>query len=312
MNTSKYNSVFKSDSFQGKVVLITGGGSGIGRCVAHELASLGASVALVGRNQDKLDSVITELSEASYPCMSYRCDIRDEESVRSMVFEVIEDFGKIDHLVNNAGGQYQTHLEEISKKGWDAVVSNNLTGGFLVAREVFNQWMVNHGGSIVNMAMDMWNGMPMMGHSGAARAGMINFTMTAALEWAFANVRVNAVAPGLIFSSGVDSYPESTQRELLVYGDQVPLGRVGTEAETSAAIVFLLSEGAAYISGITISIDGATHVATPVYKSRQRIKESPVFNGFHLSKPPSFIEPLKKKMAEEKAAKHQAGEVEPC
>ena len=109
-------------------------------------------------------------------------------------------------LVNNAGGQFPAPLMAISKKGFDAVVANNLTGGFLMMRELFNQCMQQHGGAVVNMTADFRNGMPGMGHSGAARAGMSNLTMTAAFEWAHAGVRVNAVAPGWIASSGMDTY----------------------------------------------------------------------------------------------------------
>ncbi|MDO8704162.1 MAG: SDR family oxidoreductase, partial [Sulfuricaulis sp.] len=183
---------------------------------------------------------------------------------------------------------YATPLEKISKKGFEAVVSSNLTGGFLMARECYLQWMQAHGGAIVNMAADMWNGMPRMGHSGAARAGMVNLTMTAALEWGPANVRVNAVAPGLVFSSGVDNYPPEIQQDLLEFKHNVPLGRTGTEAEVSSAIVFLLSEGAAYISGTTINIDGAFAMATPNFKLPKRDSESPVYDGFHLSIPPKL------------------------
>jgi len=289
MSASSYRSVFRSGLFAGQVAIVTGGGSGIGRCTAHELASLGAKIAIVGRDKNKLESVRAELLESGAEAESYVCDIRNEEGVRGMVAEIIARFGRIDHLVNNAGGQYATPLEHISKKGWEAVISTNLTGGFLMARECYLQWMQEHGGAIVNMAADMWNGMPQMAHSGAARAGMVNFTMTAALEWGAANVRVNAVAPGLVFSSGVDTYPPEIQERLLRFKEDVPLGRTGTEAEVSSAIVFLLSEGAAYISGTTICIDGAFAMATPNYTLPTRTSQSPVYDGFHLSVPPALV-----------------------
>lgn len=280
MKSMSYRSVFRPGLFDGQVAIVTGGGSGIGRCVAHELSSLGASIALVGRNEQNLEKVKGELVESGGTVEYFIADIRQEDVVQDVVAGVIQSFGRVDNLVNNAGGQYATPLENISKKGWEAVVSSNLTGGFLMARECYLQWMRDHGGAIVNMAADMWNGMPQMGHSGAARAGMVNFTMTAALEWGAANVRVNAVAPGLIFSSGVDRYPPEVQEQLLEYKHDVPLGRVGTEAEVASAIVFLLSEGAAYISGTTINIDGAFAMATPNYKLPPRLRESPVYDGF--------------------------------
>ncbi len=289
MNKARYRSVFRPGLFEHQVALVTGGGSGIGRCTAHELVALGARVALVGRKEDKLRAVQREIADGGGQSEVYVCDIRDEAMVQDTVARVLAHFGRIDHLVNNAGGQYQTPMEKISKKGFEAVVASNLTGGFLVARECFTQWMREHGGAIVNMVADMWNGMPEMAHSGAARAGMVNLTMTAALEWGAYNVRVNAVAPGLIFSSGVDTYPPEIQARLLDYGTKVPLGRAGTEAETSAAIVFLLSEAAAFISGTTINIDGAAAMATPHYPLPSRHQPSPVYEGFHLAVAPKLL-----------------------
>src|SRR5690606_17475813 len=148
---------------------------------------------------------------------------------KALVESVIAERGQIHHLVNNAGGQYPAPLASITLKGFEAVVKTNLVGGFLVAREVFNQSMKNNGGSIVNMLADMWGGMPGMGHSGAARAGMENFTKTAAVEWGFAGVRVNAVAPGWVASSGMDTYEGAFKAIIPVLREHVPLKRIGTE-----------------------------------------------------------------------------------
>lgn len=289
MKPKSYRSIFRPGLFEGQVAIVTGGGSGIGRCTAHELAALGAKVALIGRDEKKLQQVKRELGEAHAESEYFICDIRQEDVVQDAVRRVLERFGRIDHLVNNAGGQYAVPLEKISKKGWEAVIGSNLTGGFLMARECYLQWMCDHGGAIVNMAADMWNGMAQMAHSGAARAGMVNFTMTAALEWGHANVRVNAVAPGLIFSSGMDTYPPEMHQYLLEVKNNIPLGRAGTEAETSSAICFLLSEGAAFISGATLCIDGGFAMATPSYKLRERKHPSPAYEGFHLAQPPKLV-----------------------
>lgn len=282
-----YRSVFAPGLFAGRVVIVTGGGSGIGRCTAHELASLGATVMLVGRNADKLRATVEEIVSDGGRASQQVCDIRQEDAVRAMVAAVLAEHGRIDGLVNNAGGQYMTPLEKISAKGWDAVIATNLTGGFLVARECYLQCMQAQGGAVVNIVADMWGSMPGMGHSGAARAGMVSFTETAALEWAKSGVRVNAVAPGYIASSGMDHYPADAGPMLHAMRDTVPAGRFGNEAETSAAIVFLLSPAASFISGSVLRVDGARpqvrmdwgQVAAPLeVQARDAVKP---FDGFH-------------------------------
>ena len=275
-----YDSVFKPGLFAGQTVLVTGGGSGIGRCVAHELAYLGAHVVLVGRKLEKLESTCAEIIEDGGSASFKVCDIREEDAVKAMVAQVLAERERIHHLVNNAGGQFPAPLISINQKGFETVVRTNLVGGFLVAREVFTQSMCKHGGSIVNMLADMWGGMPGMGHSGAARAGMENFTKTAAFEWGHCNVRVNAVAPGWIASSGMDTYPESMKSMIRNLKDHVPLQRIGTESEVAAAIVFLLSPGANFINGNTIRIDGAASLGTRAWPLA-KAKKNESYNGFH-------------------------------
>ncbi|WP_409297771.1 SDR family oxidoreductase [Pseudomonas sp. KCJK8993] len=283
-----YDSIFKAQLFAGQTILVTGGGSGIGRCTAHELAALGARVLLVGRKAEKLQQVAGEIAEDGGLVDWRACDIRDEEAVKALVGELIERFGPIHGLVNNAGGQYPAPLASINQKGFETVLRTNLVGGFLMAREVFNQSMSQHGGSIVNMLADMWGGMPGMGHSGAARSGMDNFTKTAAYEWGHAGVRVNAVAPGWIASSGMDTYEGAFKAVIPTLREHVPLKRIGSESEVSAAIVFLLSPGAAFISGSTLRIDGAASLgsrAWPLGKARN----SHSYNGFHRAYLPDVL-----------------------
>ena len=289
-----YRSVFRPGLFAGQVALVTGGGSGIGRCTAHELASLGARVAIVGRTLEKLEAVKREIEADGGTCSVHAADIRDEAAVQATVAAVLAAHGRIDALVNNAGGQFPSPLAAISAKGWDAVVRNNLTGGFLMARECITQWMLEddgngapRGGAIVNIIADMWNGMPGMGHSGAARAGMLNFTETAALEWA--PVRVNAVAPGWIASSGLDRYPPEMAETFRGLHALVPLRRLGTESEVAAAIVFLLSPAAAFVSGSCLRVDGAAPNAKRIWPEVGTGGTTEAFDGFHLASSPDVL-----------------------
>jgi citronellol/citronellal dehydrogenase len=279
-DATNYNSILKPGLFKGKDIIVTGGGSGIGRCTAHELSALGAHVTIIGRKQDKLDKVSEEIIEDGGTVSAFTCDIRDEERVKSTVSGILEQCGKIDGLVNNAGGQYPAPLAAINQKGFETVVRTNLIGGFLLAREVFVQAMNKTGGSIVNIVADMWGGMPNMGHSGAARAGMVNFTKTAAVEWGFCGVRVNAVAPGWVMSSGLDTYDDYTKERIRKLPKSVPLQRLATESEISSAICFLLSEGAAFINGDTIKIDGGASLGSRAFELTSG-KPAPFYNGFH-------------------------------
>jgi citronellol/citronellal dehydrogenase len=294
--TAHYRSVFTPGLLKGQVLMVTGGGSGIGRCIAHELASLGAHVVLVGRNPDKLTATAQEITSDGGQASWHSTDIRREDDVKAMVAQVVQQHGRIHGLVNNAGGQYISPLASTSAKGWQAVIDTNLTGGFLVARECFNQSMQTHGGAVVNIVADMWGSMPGMGHSGAARAGMVSFTETAALEWAAHGVRVNAVAPGYIASSGMDHYPPEAGPMLREMRQTVPQGRFGTEAETSAAIVFLLTPAASFVSGTVLRVDGARPqmrmgwqqaVAQADVQQRDAVK---AFDGFHRAVTPKVFQ----------------------
>ena len=293
-----YRSVFAPALLRDQVVVVTGGGSGIGRCTAHELAHLGAQVVLVGRKPEKLQAVQAEILQDGGQASWQVCDIRQEDAVVALIQNVLREQGRIDALVNNAGGQYWTPLEAISAKGWEAVINTNLTGGFLMARECYRQWMSANGGAVVNIVADMWGSMPGMGHSGAARAGMVSFTETAALEWAASGVRVNAVAPGYIASSGMDHYPTEMGDVLRAMRKTVPQGRFGNEAEVSGAIVFLLSPAASFITGSTLRVDGARPqgrlgwpMGLPHEAVQQRAAVKP-FDGFHrASVPKVFQEP---------------------
>ena len=275
-----YQSIFRENLFAGQTILVTGGGSGIGRATAIELATLAAHVVLVGRTLEKLTAVQQEISQMGGEASTFTCNIRNEEQVQALFTEVLAARGRVHGLVNNAGGQFLSPAEFISKKGFHAVIETNLTGTFLMCREAYNQAMRDNGGVIVNMLMENWRGFPGMAHSAAARAGVENLTKTLAVEWARSGVRLNAVAPGLIESSGLDNYPEVAQQYIQKVIQDIPFKRMGTESETAAAIVFLLSPAASYISGESIRIDGASSLWRKTWEIEAHDKAPTPFNGF--------------------------------
>ncbi|MGQ0466958.1 MAG: SDR family oxidoreductase [Sporichthyaceae bacterium] len=284
-----FNSIYRPGLFDGQVVLVTGGGSGIGRATAHELASLGATLVLAGRDPVKLDKVRAELGVAEDRVSVVPTDIRDEEQVKALVAAALERHGRIDGLVNNAGGQYRQALKDISSKGFEAVVRLNLFGGFMTMREVYNSWMGEHGGSIVNIIADIWGGWPAYGHSAAARGGMWTLTETAASEWAHSGVRVNCVAPGGIASSGFDTYTPEAQEVILQFPPHIPLQRYGNVAEMSGAIVYLLSPAASYTTGSCIRVDGGGPNNRPCFNPLQPHSNSVPFDGFPLDELPELL-----------------------
>lgn len=205
---------------------------------------------------EHLEPTRDAIREAGGHADSLTCNIRDPESVEAFFRAAVERHGHIDGLVNNAGGQFISNAEAITPKGWHAVIETNLTGAFLMSRAAFNAGMGRHCGAIVNIVMEMWHGFPGMAHSGAARAAVVNLTRTLAREWGQFGVRVNAVAPGLINSGGMRHYGPETLAHLQRAAREIPAGRMGTTREIAAPIVFLLSPGAAFISGATMRVDG--------------------------------------------------------
>lgn len=284
-----YQTGFKPGLFEGKTVIVTGGGSGIGRCNAHELALLGANVAIIGRQIEKLDRVRAEIEEDGGHASTHVCDIRDEQMVKTTVERILKTHGRIDGLVNNAGGQYRSEMKNITMKGFDAVVRTNLTGGFVVMREVYTQCMELHGGVIVNIIADIWNGWPNFSHSAAARGGMHTLTECAATEWVHSGVRVNSVAPGAILTSGLDTYEDKDDEYIKRVPTKLPMQRYGTEAEVSAAITFLLSPMASFITGSCIRVDGGAPNAREIWWPLKAHNRSEAFNGFHRAVTPKLF-----------------------
>lgn len=275
-----YNSIFRADLFKDQTIIVTGGGSGIGRATAHELASLGAHVVLASRKPECLLQVQEEIRAAGGQASAKTCDVRQEDQVAALFGWVLSERGAVHGLFNNGGGQYLSPAEAITMKGWRAVIETNLTGTFIMCQQAYMRYMGEHGGAIVNMLMDNSRGFPGMAHSAAARAGVENLTKTLAVEWARSGVRINAVAPGLIQSSGLATYGEAIVPMMEQFRQDLPAKRLGTEAEVASAVTFLLSQGASYISGEFIKIDAASSLWHKTWDIEDHHNAPKPFMGF--------------------------------
>ncbi|XP_021355805.1 peroxisomal trans-2-enoyl-CoA reductase-like [Mizuhopecten yessoensis] len=273
----KVSSVFRKSLFKGKVAIVTGGGTGIGKAITQELLHLGCKVMIASRNIERIQKAAEEMRSTVVPnkptnLAHMQCNIRKEDNVKDLISSTLKQFGKIDYVVNNGGGQFPSPASNISVKGWNAVIDTNLTGTFIVCREVYNQWMEQNGGVIVNIIADMWKGFPTMSHTGAARAGVDNLTKTLAIEWAPDGVRVNSVAPGsFIYSeTAAANYGDSKIFHHML--DVVPVKRLGTPEEVSSCVCYLLSPAASLISGETVKVDGAASLHNTKYEIRDHNK----------------------------------------
>lgn len=263
------NTVFKDGLLKDKVAIITGGGTGIGLRTAREMAQLGCTVVLASRRKENLDAAVKQIEAEGGKALAVECNIREEESIKACISTVLDTYGKVDYLINNGGGQFPSPAEMISKKGWTAVIETNLTGTFFMSQEVFNRCMQKHGGAIVNVIANMFNGFPLMSHTGAARAGVENITRSLANEWGRYGVRVNAIAPGTIKSSGLDSYDPMYKDFIMGYSKNNQTYRLGTEAEVASSIIYLLTPAAAFITGITLRVDGGESLYHPVFPPQE-------------------------------------------
>jgi citronellol/citronellal dehydrogenase len=247
--------VFAPDLLAGQVALVSGGGSGFGRATAIELTGLGAQVVVCGRRTEPLEETVALCPEGS--CTAEACDIREEDQVEALVDAVLERHGKIDLLVNNAGGQYLTPAEDITPKGFRTVIRLNVEGTWLMTHAVATKAMIpsGAGGKIVNVTISPHNGLPGMAHSSAARAAVENLTRVLSIEWSRFGIKLTSIAAGQFGTETLRTkYPKAVVEHL---EQTIPLGRLGTEDEFAWAIAYLASPAGDFYSGSVITMDGA-------------------------------------------------------
>jgi citronellol/citronellal dehydrogenase len=253
------DSAFRADLLKDQVVIVSGGGSGLGRALAVEMSKLGAKVAICGRRAEPLEETARLIAEISgESALTKALSIRDPDAVTAFVGDVYERFGRLDILVNNAGGQFPQAAIDFSVKGWNAVIDTNLNGSWHMMQSAARQWRDRKApGSIVNIVAVVWRGLPGIAHSCAARAGVIYLSKTLAIEWAPLNIRVNCVALGAIATAGLDSYSEESRREL---PRSNLMQRFGETTDVADAVIYLASAAGSFVTGETLVVDGGNQV----------------------------------------------------
>lgn len=244
-------------SLQDRVAIVTGGGTGIGKAISEALALSGAHVVICSRKMEHLQDAAKKIQDLGRKAIALTCDVRKEEEIKSVVAQTVKQFGKLDILVNNAGASFVCPLEEVTINGWNAIFGINSTGVFLFSKAAYGEMKKQNKGVIVNIASIAGrDGAPMMAPYGAAKAAVINLTRAMAVEFSSHNIRVNAIAPGMIITEAVQQQmgitPESTQERF----QSLPLKRWGNPEEIAWPTVFLASDASGYMTGATISIDG--------------------------------------------------------
>lgn len=254
--------MFTSSLLDGKVALVTGGGTGIGLAIAQRLGELGALIAIGSRSSENLERGTAELRHVGMDPLAAQVDVRNPEQVDELVGRVVHHFGRIDILVNNAAGNFICRAEDLSPNGWNAVVGIVLNGSFYCSRAVGRQMIANgRGGAIVSiLANYVWTGSAGTIHSAAAKAGVMSMTQTLAVEWARHNIRVNAVAPGPIESPGAAKQLWNSPEDVQRITDMIPLKRWGKPSDVADAVAFLVSDHASFITGETLTIDGGAWI----------------------------------------------------
>jgi citronellol/citronellal dehydrogenase len=251
----EFRSPLADDALAGRIAIVTGGGTGIGRATARELARTGARVAVCGRRPEPLEAVRAELEAAGHDALAMPCDVREPDQVEGFLDAVGDRFGSVDVLVNNAGGQFAAPLEQIGLRGMRAVHRLNIDAPWHLTNRVAERWMIPaRRGFVCFVGFSPRRGVPLMAHSSAARAALENMASTIAIEWSKYGIRAVCVAAGLIQTEGMLQY--GGQELVDEYAKMVPMGRPGRAEELAATIAFLASDGGAYVTGTTVTVDG--------------------------------------------------------
>ncbi len=246
--------VFASDLFKGQVVVVSGAGGGLGLAIAALFARLGADLAICGRNGDKLKAATDFLDGLGGRVLARQMTIRDPGQVQEFIDAIHDRFGRLDVLVNNAGGQFPQAAIDFSHKGWNAVIDTNLNGTWWMMQTAARRWMTDKvPGTIVNIVADIWRGMPGIAHTGAARAAVVYLSKTVAVEWAPDNIRVNCLAPGCCESNGFGNYPAEGAA---TFAQSNPMLHAGDEWDVAEATVYLAAPSAKFVTGEVLTVDG--------------------------------------------------------
>lgn len=248
--------MYEKNLFSGKVVIVTGGGTGIGNGISSLFAKLGAKIVIAGRKEEHLKDGCEKLKKLTKNVLAVKADIRNEQNVENLFAEAKKKFGKIDILVNNAGGQFIAPFEKISTNGFDAVVKTNLYGTWFCCKAAA-KYMKEKGGKIINIVhIYALRAAPGLSHSGAARAGVVNLTKSLAIELAQYKINVNAIAPGITITEGFREEMINNKQMMKKLQDTIPLRRFADPKEIADCAAFLASENANFITGQVIAVDG--------------------------------------------------------
>jgi NAD(P)-dependent dehydrogenase (short-subunit alcohol dehydrogenase family) len=263
-------SVFRRDLFQGQNVLVTGGGTGLGFAMAKAFAEHGAGVAIASRKREHFEPAAKALAALGGRAMALELDVRDPARCEAVVAEVEQGLGPLDVLVNNAAGNFLVGAEEMSANAWNAVRGIVLDGTFYMSKAAGRRMLARGRGAMVNVVTNYaWGAAPLVAHSGAAKAGVLNLTRTLAVEWGARGVRVNAIAPGPVPTPGAfGQLVQSEDVEKMVKAS-VPLGRFGTPEEIAWAALYLCSPAAAYVTGECLVVDGGQWLNAPLFGHAQ-------------------------------------------